>query len=147
MRGLGSFGLRMGCGFGARLRFVVRLVARYVGGRSARCRDGGSGRAYGTLVPLDVVLGPEAGGNDRDLDLVLHLLVEHGAEDDVGVLVGGALDDGGSLVDFGELERTRTGDVDENAASAVDGAGFQQRRGDGALRDGGGAMLALGAGG
>src|ERR1035441_3415839 len=75
----------------------------------------------------------EAGGDDGDLDRVYHHLVEHGAEDDVGILVRGSLDDGASLLHFVELQRTGAGDVDENAAGAVDGSGFEQRRGNGAL--------------
>ena len=35
----------------------------------------------------------EAGGDDGDLDLVFHLLVEYGAEDDVGVLMRGRLNE------------------------------------------------------
>ena len=35
----------------------------------------------------------EAGGDDGDLDLVAHAFVEHRAEDDVGVFVGGVLDE------------------------------------------------------
>ena len=71
----------------------------------------------------------------------------HGAEDDVGVFVRGALDDGGSLVDLGEAQRTGAGDVDEDAASAVDGSGFEQRRRDGCLRSGSSAVLAASGGG
>src|SRR4051812_30903604 len=43
--------------------------------------------------PAAVVLGPpvEAGGNDRDADLVAHGVVDHRAEDDVGVGMGGAV--------------------------------------------------------
>ena len=48
----------------------------------------------------------EAGGDDGDLHFVLHLLVKHRAEDDVGVFVRGALNDGGSLVDLGQLQRS-----------------------------------------
>ena len=56
----------------------------------ARLRDGGGGGGNGTLVALHVVVAPEAGGDDGDLDLVLHALIEHGAEDDVGIFVRGA---------------------------------------------------------
>ena len=74
----------------------------------------------------------EAGRDDCDLHFVLHLLVEHRAEDDVRVFVGGALDDGRSLVDLGQPQRAGAGNVDEDAARAVDGSGFEQRRGNGA---------------
>src|SRR6185369_11123690 len=36
----------------------------------------------------------EAGGDDRDLHFIFHLLVEYGAEDDVCVLVSRVLNDG-----------------------------------------------------
>ena len=58
----------------------------------------------------------ESSRDHGDLDRVFHLLVEDGAKDDVGVFVSGALDDGASLLHFGKLERTRSGDVDEDAA-------------------------------
>ncbi len=47
-----------------------------------------------------------------------------------------------SLVDLGELQRAGAGDVDEDAARAVDGARFQQRRGHGRLRRFHGAVRA-----
>ena len=77
---------------------------------------------------------------------VLHLFIEHGAEDDVGILVRGALNDGACFLHFGELERSGSSDVDEDAASAVDGSSFEQRRGDGFLRGFGGATRAIGRG-
>ena len=46
----------------------------------------------------------EPGGDHRDPDLVAHLVVDDGAEDDVGVGVGDAVDDLGRLVD---LEQAR----------------------------------------
>ena len=44
------------------------------------------------------MLALEAGCDNRDLHVVLHLLVKHSAKDDVGVLVSGVLDDGRRLV-------------------------------------------------
>ena len=82
----------------------------------------------------------EAGRDDRDLHRVFHLFVEHRAEDDVGIFVGGALNDRAGLLHFGQLQRSRAGDVDEDAAGAVDGSGFEQRRSDGALRGFDGAL-------
>jgi len=81
----------------------------------------------------------EASRDHRDLDRVFHLLVEHGAEDDVGILVS-ALNNRASLLHFGQLQRIRARDVDENAARSIDRARFEQRRGDGALRRFDGAM-------
>ena len=46
----------------------------------------------------------EAGRDDGDLDCIFHLLVEHGAKDDVGIFVSCALDDGAGLLHFGELQ-------------------------------------------
>ena len=84
----------------------------------------------------------EAGRDHRDLDRVFHLLVQNRAEDDVGIFVSGALNDGASLLHFGKLQRIRARDVDENAAGSVDRARLEQRRRDGALRRFHGAMLA-----
>ena len=46
----------------------------------------------------------EAGGHDGDRHLALQALVDHGAEDDVGVVVGRLGDDAGGLVDLVERE-------------------------------------------
>jgi hypothetical protein len=42
----------------------------------------------------------EAGSDDRDFHGVFHGVVHDGAEDDVGVFVGGFLDDAGGFVNF-----------------------------------------------
>ena len=42
----------------------------------------------------------KAGGDDGDFYFVSHFLVEDGAEDDVGVFVGGGLDETARGVDF-----------------------------------------------
>src|SRR5450755_2211736 len=89
----------------------------------------------------------ESGGDDGDFHCVFHLLVHDRAENNVGVFVGGALNDGAGLLHFGELERRRSGDVDEDAAGAVDGSGFEQRGGDGFLRGFDGALHTAGGGG
>src|SRR6266536_1584184 len=95
------------------------------------------------LVPMAAYVGFfEPSCDNGDLDRIFHFLVEYGAKDDVGVFVGRALDDGASLLDLGELQRTRAGDVDEDTAGAVDGPGFKQRRSDRALSGFGRAMLA-----
>src|SRR3954462_9177192 len=46
----------------------------------------------------------EAGGDDRDADLVAQRVVDDGAEDDVGVGVGRRVDDLGRLVDLEQAE-------------------------------------------
>src|SRR5438552_12527811 len=88
-------------------------------------------RAAVLLVDLAAGLGAvhEAGGHHGDLDLAGHLLVDYGAEDDVGVLVGGAAHDLGGLVDLVQGEVGTAGDVEEDAARPVD-RGLQQRAGD-----------------
>src|SRR4051794_13439076 len=71
----------------------------------------------------------ETSGDDGDLDLVAHLVVDHGAEDDVGVLVGDGVDDLGRGVDLEQAEIGRARDVEQDAAGAVDG-GLEQRARD-----------------
>ncbi len=46
----------------------------------------------------------EAGADHGDAHLVGHALVDHGAEDDVGVRVGRVLDDLGGVVDLEQAE-------------------------------------------
>src|SRR5947209_2907899 len=53
----------------------------------------------------------------------------------------GFLNDGGGFIDLGQLERGRAGYVDEDATSAVNGAGFKQRGRNGCVRGVGGAAL------
>src|SRR5947209_16453073 len=67
----------------------------------------------------------EPGGDHRDLHRVLHLLVHNGTENDVGIFVSGALNDGTSLLHFGKFQRSRAGDVDEDAAGSIDCSSFK----------------------
>src|SRR5579884_1707813 len=73
--------------------------ARLAGGLAQRLRPGG-------LVAALLALGPPrpavavAGGHDRYPDLVVELLVDHGAEDDVGVRMGRLGHRLGRLVDL-----------------------------------------------
>ena len=76
------------------------------------------------------VAGGEAGGDDGDRHGAGAPLVDHGAEDDVGVVVGRVGDDARGLVDLVEREIRAAGDVEQDAARALDGA-VQQRRADG----------------
>jgi len=46
----------------------------------------------------------ESSCDHGDLHAVFHLLVEHSAEDDVGVVVCSALNDGAGLLHFRELQ-------------------------------------------
>ena len=47
---------------------------------------------------------PEASGNHRNLHRVLHLLVHHRAENNIGIFMRRALDDGASLLHLGQLQ-------------------------------------------
>ena len=85
----------------------------------------GGGGALPALVPA-----VEAGGDDGDPHLVAHGVVDDHAGDDVGVGVGHLVDDLGRLVDLEQAEVAAAGDVEQDAAGALDG-GLEQRAGDG----------------
>ena len=85
----------------------------------------------------------EAGGDHRHAHLVAERRVDHGAEDDVAVAVGGAGDDLGRLVDLEQAEVAAAGDVEQDAAGALD-ARLEQRRADRRPRRLDGAVLAAG---
>src|SRR5699024_10889350 len=93
------------------------------------------------LVPIAAL---EASGDNGDGHLVLHALVESGAPNDVGDLVGARGDDQGSGVDFGQSADGRRGDIDDNAPCAGD-LGLQQGAGDGGHGGLLGLVLAAGA--
>ena len=86
----------------------------------------------------------ETGGDDGHLDRARLVPIDHGAEDDVRVGVGGFLNDVRRLGDLVQGHVLSARDVDQDALRAVDRRVFQQRRGDGALRRFHRAMLALG---
>src|SRR3954463_8784189 len=71
----------------------------------------------------------EARGDDGDADVVPHRLVDDGAEDDVGVRVGRAVDQLGGLVPLKETEVGAAGDVEQDAGGALDGL-LQERAAD-----------------
>src|SRR5215212_3456033 len=60
----------------------------------------------------------KAGGDDGDTDLVAHALVDHRAEDDVGVGGAGGRDDLRRLVDLEQSEVAPAGDVQQHAGGA-----------------------------
>src|SRR6056297_2623289 len=82
----------------------------------------------------------EAGGDHRDAHLVAHLVVDDGAEDDVGVLVGDAVDDLRGGVHLEQTHARRAGDVQQDAASTVDRRLEQWAR-DRGLRGGHSALV------
>ena len=84
-------------------------------------RLGGAARRRGLAV--------EAGRDDGHPDLVAQLLVDVGAEDDVGVGVGGLADHLGRLADLDQREVGAAGDREQDRAGALH-RGLQQRRGD-----------------
>ena len=78
--------------------------------RGRSCRRSRSRRPSRPRLGRRALPTVEAGGDDRDLHLVAHLVVDHRAEDDVGVGVGDAVDDLGGGVDLEQAE-ARTGPV------------------------------------
>src|SRR5437879_2376291 len=84
----------------------------------------------------------EAGGYHGDLHLFLHGVVLNRAENNVGILVGGLLDNRGRLVDLVQGKARRAADVDENALRPLNGVVFEQRATDRAV---GGVHRAIGA--
>src|SRR5581483_9479335 len=128
-------GLRLRLGF---WRDALRL--RQLGGSGWRERrsaaragnsDGSSrGRAL-TLLLLDVA---EAGGDDGNLDLFLHFFIQHSAKNDVGIFMGGTLNNGGSFVDLRQAQGTRSGNVNQDAARSINSTGFEQRGSNRRLR-------------
>src|SRR5277367_3545866 len=57
---------------------------------------------------------PESSRDDRDLHRVFHLLVENRAKNDVGVFMRSNLNYCASLLHFGQLQRIRARDIDQN---------------------------------
>ena len=81
-------------------------------------------------APATPALAAEPGCDHGDLDLVAERLVDHGAEDDVGVLVRGPGDDLGGLVDLEEADVGAAGDVEQNPGRPFDRR-LEERRRDG----------------
>src|SRR5439155_16973807 len=98
--------------------------------RPVRRTERGS-RQSRTEATLALPLGHvEAGGDDRDPDLVLDLLVDHCAKDDARLGVGRLGDHIGSLADFAQRQVGPTRDVEQHAPRAIH-ADVEQRTGDG----------------
>src|SRR5271156_134485 len=76
----------------------------------------------------------ESRGDHRDFHGLLHGIVHHRAENDVGIFVRGFLDDGRSFVHFLQAEAGGAGDVDQNSLRALNAIVLEQRAIDGAIR-------------
>src|SRR5581483_835025 len=76
----------------------------------------------------------EARGDDRHADFTLHGRLMHGAEDDLGIVADGVVDDLVDLMHFAEGQIRAAGDVDEHAGRAGDRDVVEQRRRDRLLR-------------
>src|SRR6266568_859546 len=73
------------------------------------------------VFPVGVL---EPGGDNGDLDGVLHVVILHSAENDVRILVRGLLNDARGFVDFMQTKAGATRDIDENALRALNGIVF-----------------------
>ena len=96
---------------------------------------------FGCAAGGRAVEAVEPGGDDRDADLVADLVVDDGAEDDVGVGVGHAVDHLGGGVHLEQAHARRSGDVEQHAPGAVDRR-LEQRAGDRRLGRGDRAVVA-----
>ena len=112
-------------------RRPLRPAPRRSGGASP-CSAGPAARPLRHLDDLGpgadglLALG-EAGRDHRDAHLVVERRVDHRAEDDVGVLVGGFLDDARRLLDLVDGQVRAPGEVDQDALGALDRGVVQQR--------------------
>ena len=68
--------------------------------------------------------------DDGDHDILRHILVDNGSEDDVGFLSGCFVDDLCCFVHLDEAQGLAAGNVDEYALRAGNGYAFQERTGD-----------------
>src|SRR5512143_1033247 len=105
----------------------VEVVAAHVAHRFRR----GNARSHrrSTAGVTSIVPAVEAGRDDRDPNLVAHLVVDDGAEDDVRVGMGHTVDHLGRLVDLEQAEVAAAGDGEQDAARALD-RGLEQRARD-----------------
>ena len=85
----------------------------------------------------------EARRDDGHAEFVAHVGVDDGAEDDLGLVAGLALDDGRGLRGLADAEAGAGRDVDEHVARAGDRDAVEERAGDGFERGALGALLAL----
>src|SRR5688500_6078060 len=68
----------------------------------------------------------EAGGDNGDLDLIVHAFLDHVAPDDVGVVVRLFLDHPDRVLDLGQGHILAAGDVDEGSFGTGDRVLFKE---------------------
>src|SRR5271170_863180 len=100
-------------------------------------------KVRGLLMRFAAGYVAETRGDYGDFHGLLHGVVHHRAENDVGIFVGGFLDDGRSFVHFLQAEAGGAGDIDQDSLRALNAIIFEQRAIDGAIR---GVNGAIGAG-
>src|SRR6267378_2489744 len=99
------------------------------------------------LVNIFLIGVFEASCDYGDLDAVLHVVVLHGAKNDVRVFVRRFLNHARSFVNFVQSEARAAGNIDQNSLCALNGIVFEERAGNGAVRSIHGAVRAGGYGG
>ena len=94
------------------------------GGSAARTRR--EGEHLGRLRDRHDLLGADAGGDDRDPDLAVEIVVERRAPDDVGVGIDQLADMVGGLVDLHQPHVVAAGDRDDHALGALHADAVEQ---------------------
>ncbi len=89
------------------------------------------GAAHVIAVLLRMFVAIEARSDDRHAELVLDVLLDHGAENDLHVLAGLLLNDARGLRGLTDAERRAAGDVDEHVGGTGDGEAVEQWTADG----------------
>src|SRR5699024_7643224 len=95
----------------------------------------GGGTRSALLTAALLVPAIEASGDDGEANLIAHLVVDDGTEDDVRIGMGDTVNHFSGLVDFEEAEIAPAGDRQQNAAGAFD-RGFEERTRDRRARSG-----------
>src|SRR6476659_5874599 len=117
------------------LAILLRSIgdARYVGRRSLRW----GGRGLFLLFRVT-----ESGSDDGYADFIGHSFVDHSAENDISIVVSFFLDPRHRFIDLMQAEVGTAGDIDQNAARALNRDILEQRTRDRLLRRFDGAILA-----
>src|SRR5437868_13568 len=61
----------------------------------------------------------ESGGDNRDEHFAMQTIVQHRAEDDVGIVGDGRVDDVGGFLDFMQCKIGSAGDIEDDSGSSV----------------------------